>query len=1260
SAVTAAASVGRLLYTLPGDLAAGEYTLRFGASGLSVTGAVFTVTNVQKAVKPWTILIYFDADNNLEASQMLDFLDIAKVGSTSNINVLVQMDRTPAYYIGYDNWYGAKRFYMTNGITPVIACALQDLGEVSMARPGTLTDFINWGVENYPASRYLLVMADHGNGWPGALWEDTPNALYNVPQPMTMFQQVLSNAVAPMTIVGYDCCNMAAIEAAYQLRNSGAGIYIGSQYMETKGWAYAEILQELEKTGGQMDTRALASRICDLSVSIYRPQDAATQTAVDLGKMQSLAEALTGFTSMMITNTEDRTRIREKADGVASNYYKAIVHHAANQQTERLTTGLNINFPNSEEHNIGGNYVSAVLDFKADANWLAFLQAYSNSLAVTWIGDARSRMGEGDDLDLMRFVNAIRPPDDTLWASFSLTGRGNLIGVPNNENLQFHRGETIQIVGQGEPAEQGGMNPRPATHFVRWWASDGVTFSNELTEATNWVTFAGNAVIIAYFSDNQSEYKVTYSPVGGGTLNGQRDAFELMVHHGSNAPAVSAVADAGCSFSGWGGDVNEHANPLVISNVISDLSILGLFWEVPEAWSNNTDTSWWHAGVTNFTLNTPQQLAGLAQIVNQGTDTFSGKTVMLGTNLDLAGKAWTPIGSSGHPYSGSANGAGFAINGLTIQKTAADDHQGLFGLVHSTGSIAIENLYLTNTDIVAGGFVGGLAGQVESVEGSILVRNCSNAGSVWGYGSLVGGLVGELTTGADVGAVTVSNCLNSARVNGASDAGGVAGRVLAQGDAIIANCSNEGALTAGGIEIGGVVGAVLSTKLSVTMDRCLNAGPVTAAADYVGGIVGQTQGGDVIVNGCQNSGNIVVTGAGHQYAGGVAGLTSASMPTFVNCINGGDVHGQNYVGGVAGMVPVSIKNCSNEGLVEGADRVGGVAGAVQGSGGVASVDNCMNSGQVTGSGRVGGIAGQIACDNASAASGDYFLKTDSVNTGLSYAGEMVPSTNLPDCATFASLTGVLSTNGYGNKTILVNALNAWVGENSGSYYWRTNRNATLVYPYPDPSLTEAVVTFSANGGIFTGGFNSSNKVYTLRQPYGSLADKPSKTNRAFVGWWYTPEPGVDSAKLVVDMTAVPSVTEVDAWWSTTIFAQTPFPAAVERMAEYYPAVATMTEAQINALANSLAANGRDKVWELIFLGLAPTNPAADPGAVFIYLTVSPVTIHTVPEKPIKTIPAYIVQGKELITDSSWTNIGQPGDSIPDQYRFFRVIEGSGK
>jgi len=113
----------------------------------------------------WTVMVYMNADNDLERFGVRDFLEMSKVGSTQDVNILVQMDRTPGYTEEYGNWTQTLRFKVEKNMTPTKEESLSDIGEANMGEPSVLKNFIDWGKQNYPAENYILVIWDHGDGW---------------------------------------------------------------------------------------------------------------------------------------------------------------------------------------------------------------------------------------------------------------------------------------------------------------------------------------------------------------------------------------------------------------------------------------------------------------------------------------------------------------------------------------------------------------------------------------------------------------------------------------------------------------------------------------------------------------------------------------------------------------------------------------------------------------------------------------------------------------------------------------------------------------------------------------------------------------------------------------------------------------------------------------------------------------------------------------------------------------------------------------
>ena len=73
----------------------------------------------------WTLMVYLDADNNLESAGIDDFLEMATVGSDANINIVVQFDRINGYDTSYGDWTRCKRFYIEKDMTPIPGNAVE-------------------------------------------------------------------------------------------------------------------------------------------------------------------------------------------------------------------------------------------------------------------------------------------------------------------------------------------------------------------------------------------------------------------------------------------------------------------------------------------------------------------------------------------------------------------------------------------------------------------------------------------------------------------------------------------------------------------------------------------------------------------------------------------------------------------------------------------------------------------------------------------------------------------------------------------------------------------------------------------------------------------------------------------------------------------------------------------------------------------------------------------------------------------------------
>ncbi len=217
-----------------------------------------------------------------------------------------------------------------------------------------------------------------------------------------------------------------------------------------------------------------------------------------------------------------------------------------------------------------------------------------------------------------------------------------------------------------------------------------------------------------------------------------------------------------------------------------------------------------------------------------------------------SGAGFEPLGTSTSPFTGTFDGHGNAITGLTINRPG-EDYVGLFAALGTGGTVS--NLGIEGCSITGRQYAGALTGKNEV--GSTVSTSYA-MGSVAGT-DYVAGLAGW-NTGA------LSQCYAVCTVNGtASYAGGLVG-YNAYGS--VSNCYATGPVT-GGQYVGGLAGRNFGGSVA----HSYSTGPVTGTTD-VGGLVGLNAAGNV------ESSFWGVDTSGLDQSSGGTGLTTAEMQTL--------------------------------------------------------------------------------------------------------------------------------------------------------------------------------------------------------------------------------------------------------------------------------------------------------------------------------------------------------------------------------------------
>ena len=352
----------------------------------------------------WTIMVYIAGDSNLARAGLVDINEMESIGLPDNVNVVVQYDGAPGFVSS--EWEGTRRGVIQQDFnTSTVSSDLNSLGELNMGDPQTLTDFVQWGKNNYAAQNYAVVVWDHGGGRSGVAWDDTNgNANLSVNELTT----AISNAGlgSSLKLLGLDACLMAFAEQTYDLKNL-TEVFAGSQDLEPgDGWDYAGWFQRLADGGGRLNAEQMGGAIVDSYGEFYHNSE--TQSAIRTSALDNLKAKLDAFVdataNASATEWQAITQARSEATAfdnederdlgsfmqAVDNRLDSPIGEAARQVVEAVNaavidqvdhsgaSGLSIYLPPVNGSGYQSSYNGDNYSFAADTKWTQFLTAFTN------------------------------------------------------------------------------------------------------------------------------------------------------------------------------------------------------------------------------------------------------------------------------------------------------------------------------------------------------------------------------------------------------------------------------------------------------------------------------------------------------------------------------------------------------------------------------------------------------------------------------------------------------------------------------------------------------------------------------------------------------------------------------------------------------------------------------------------------------------------------------------------------------------------
>ena len=260
-----------------------------------------------------TIMVYM-CGTDLESKYGMGTADLQEMMAATlsdKVNIIV-------YTGGCKQWKNNIVSSSVNEIYKVESGGLrrlaQDKSAPAMTDPATLTGFIRYCTQNYPANRNMLIFWDHGGGSLSGYGYDEKNAragsmtLSGINEALA--KKALTDVGVVFDFIGFDACLMATLENALMLTDYADYLIASEETEPGVGWYYTNWLTELSKNTS-MPTLEIGKNIVDDFVSVCnqkcRGQDT-TLSVVDLAELEAtVPEAFKDFavdTSEMVQGSQ--------------------------------------------------------------------------------------------------------------------------------------------------------------------------------------------------------------------------------------------------------------------------------------------------------------------------------------------------------------------------------------------------------------------------------------------------------------------------------------------------------------------------------------------------------------------------------------------------------------------------------------------------------------------------------------------------------------------------------------------------------------------------------------------------------------------------------------------------------------------------------------------------------------------------------------------------------------------------------------------
>ncbi len=265
-------------------------------------------------IPQWKVLVYSSAPGDIDRFAVNSIRDMEKTGSTENVGIAVQFSRLP--FNPEEGWKGTRRYFLQKH-TPSQKDTLNDvsspvaefLADTDMSNLKNLSNFIEWGMKNYPSEKTMLVIGGHSAGFAGVVTNAAKTAMMSIPDVKKAMNVSAKETGMKPDVLVFNSCLMSQAEVQNEMKDSASYIIASEKPEYKEGIPLGSFIEKLNGEIGKGDVSPQKASELLLDASCETPDNTPAISITDALKIEQLTKSIDQLAKNLLTTETSRDNL---------------------------------------------------------------------------------------------------------------------------------------------------------------------------------------------------------------------------------------------------------------------------------------------------------------------------------------------------------------------------------------------------------------------------------------------------------------------------------------------------------------------------------------------------------------------------------------------------------------------------------------------------------------------------------------------------------------------------------------------------------------------------------------------------------------------------------------------------------------------------------------------------------------------------------------------------------------------------------------